>query len=172
MNKLKLFLIMVFTAGICFSCNPEQKNPGKYAQPIEGRASKQLEAFIPKRLNSFSPLGEWIGPAQIRQTRSLEPLALSHVFLESGNPSAIEQANFYLSKAQNLEWHHACFILLKYSKLLTGASKKNIRSVLDRISEESLKPSWDFVGVNDNFPSMATCGCAPYGEISGRNEFT
>jgi len=66
----------------------------------------------------------------------------------------------------------AVSFLLKYANLLTGASKKNIRSVLDRISEESLKPSWDFVGVNDNFPSMATCGCAPYGEISGRNEFT
>jgi hypothetical protein len=172
MNKLKLFVIIAFTAGICFSCNPEQKNPGKYAQPIEGRASKQLEAFIPKRLNYFSPQGEWIGPAQIRQNRSLEPLALSHAFLESGDPKAVEQANFYLSKAQNLEWHRACFILLKYSKLLSEASKKNIRSVLDRISEEYLKPSWDFVGVNDNFPSMATCGCALYGEISGKKEFT
>ncbi len=172
MSKLNSFVIIVFTAGICFSCIPENKNLKEYAQPVAGRTQKQLEAFIPKRLNCFSPQGVWIGPAQIRQTRSLEPLALSHALLESGNPGAVEQANFYLSHARNLEWHRASYIFLKYPRLLNETTKKNIRSVLDSISVEYLKPSWDFVGVNDNFPSMATCGCALYGEISGKKEFT
>ena len=172
MNILKIFSIIAFTAGIWFSCDPDKGNSVEYAQPIAGRAQKQLEAFIPKRLNNFSPKGEWIGPEQFKQNRSLEPLALSHALLESGNPKAVEQANFYLSNAKNLEWHRGCFVLLKYPKLLTESSKKNIRTVLDSISTEYLKPSWDFVGVNDNFPSMATCGCALYGEISGKKEFT
>lgn len=148
-----------------------EKQP-EYARPVAGTIQKQLQAFISKRLNYFSQQGKWIGPDQIKQSRSLEPLALSHALLESGNPKAIEQANFYLSNAQSLEWHRAGFILLKYTKLLTEASKKNIRAVLDRTSAGYLKPFWDFVGVNDNFPSMATCGCALYGEISGKKEFT
>lgn len=170
-SLFQLFVLALF-CGSCSLSNPKNVDTQAFAQPVAGRAQKQLEAFIPKRLNYFSPQGGWIGPVQIKQSRSLEPLALSHALLESGNPKAVEQANFYLSNAQNLEWHRACFILLKYPKLLTEAAVKNVRSVLDRISTEYLKPSWDFVGVNDNFPSMATCGLGLYGEISGKKEYT
>ena len=168
---LRLFILFL-SLGYCSSCNSVDKIRPDYARPVAGLSQKQLEAFIPKRLNYFSPEGEWAGPAQLKPNRSLEPLALSHAFLESGNTKAIEQANLYLSNAPDLEWHRACFILLKYPKRLTEGSKRNIRNVLDRISTEYLKPSWDFVGVNDNFPSMSTCGCALYGEISGKKEFT
>jgi hypothetical protein len=150
------------------------KNTSKirYAQPVLGRAKQQLDAFIPKRLNYFSPNGAWQGATEWQQTRSLEPLALSHALLASGNSQAVTQANFYLSNAKDLEWHRATYIFLKYPALLTEASKKNMRFLLDKMSEEYLKSSWDFVGVNDNFPSMATAGCALYGEISGKTAFT
>lgn len=134
-------LVLIILLGVLSSCHSMKEEQQEYAQPVAGRSQQQLNAFIPKRLNYFSPKGEWIGPEQIKQSRSLEPLALSHALLESGDPGAVEKANFYLSKAKNLEWHRACYILLKYPKLLTQASKKNIRSVLDSISSEYLKPS-------------------------------
>lgn len=170
-NNLKAWIISGLLSGVFLACHPEKEKAVQFAQPVEGWAQKQLEAFVPQRLECFSPEGEWTGPEQIKPTRSLEPLALSHALLQSGNPKAVEQANFYLSNAKDLEWHRACFVLLKYQKLLTESSKKNIRTILDRISDEYLNPSWDFVGVNDNFPSMATCGCALYGEISGKKKF-
>ena len=174
LKNCKLSQIYVLTL-LCSSCsflNPAKVDIPQYAQPIAGRAKMQLEAFIVKRLDYFSANGEWVGPDRIKPNRALEPLALSHALLESGNQNAVEQANFYLSNTKNLEWYRGCFLLLKYPGLLNDRSKQNIRTILDSISTEYLKPSWDFVGVNDNFPSMATCGCALYGEISGKKEYT
>jgi hypothetical protein len=136
------------------------------------KATKQLSAFVEKRLNYFNQNGQWQGPIDLKVSRSLEPLALSHALLASGNTKAVEQANSYLSNAKDLEWHRANYIFLKYAALLSEKSKKNIRVILDKIAPEYLKPNWNFVGTNDNFPAMATAGCAMYAEISGDKTYS
>ena len=60
---------------------------------------------------------------------------------------------------------------LKYYDLLSVDARANMRVILDRIASEYLDPSWDFVGINDNFPSMGTAGCGLYWQISGEEQY-
>ncbi|MDD4921426.1 MAG: hypothetical protein PHS30_02995 [Bacteroidales bacterium] len=135
------------------------------------RVEKQLDAFVSKRLNHFSTDGRLNNDVSLKPYRPLELLAFSHALLASGNAKAVEEANYYLSNTNSMEWYRACYIFLKYQKLLTEKSKKNMRGIIDKNAPGYLKEFWDFVGINDNFPSMATAGCAMYGEISGNKEY-
>ncbi|WP_338877336.1 hypothetical protein WBJ53_33215 (plasmid) [Spirosoma sp. SC4-14] len=162
--SIVVLVLYHFALGTCPAHPPMAKSD-------KARTNRQLAAFIRSRLTHFSVDGQWQGDPDLKPNRSLEPLALSHALLASGDTKAISQANAYLSNANDLEWHRATFILLRYKALLTEKSRQNIRLILDRIAPEYLKPSWDFVGTNDNFPAMATAGCALYGEISGKKEY-
>jgi hypothetical protein len=145
---------------------PEDDLEGMVDMSRERRVQR-LTSFVPSRLDYFDEKGIWIGPEQIAPRRALEPLALSHALLADGRPEAVEQANRYLSNTELLEWHRGTYVYLKFHDLLSSEARANMRAIIDRIASEYLDPSWDFVGINDNFPSMATAGCALYWQISG-----
>jgi len=131
------------------------------------RASRQLDFFFtPERLNYFSSTGKWQGKNEWAFTRSLEPLAYCQAAFASGNIKAIAQANLYLENLPDFyqEWYRSNYFLAKYQNLLTDRAKAKIIPHLDEIAEGFMEDHWDFVGTNDNYPCMATCGNILYAE--------
>ncbi|SIT08788.1 hypothetical protein SAMN05421766_10954 [Zobellia uliginosa] len=134
------------------------------------RAKDQLKHFFtPKRLAYFSKQGEWKGKEEWGFTRSLEPLAYCQAALASGNKKAIAQANRYLENFPDYyqEWHRVNFLLSKYGALISEKAKVKLEGHLKSIADGFLEDHWNFVGTNDNFPCMATCGNILYGERTG-----
>lgn len=134
------------------------------------RAEKQLSSFFTEdRLAYFSEDGEWLGKDAWAFRRSLEPLTYCQAAFASENPRAIEQANRYLENFPDYyqEWHRTSYFLAKFSNLLSAKAKSRLAKHLDEIASGFMEDHWNFVGTNDNFPCMATCGNVLYGERVG-----
>ena len=63
-----------------------------------------------------------------------------------------------------------CRMLKNYRERLTPLAEKRMLEFLDSMREWHISEYFDFQGVNDNFPMMATYYCMIYGEITGDTE--
>jgi hypothetical protein len=68
------------------------------------------------------------------------------------------------------EWHRTNYFLSKYDSLISAKAKQEINVHLDKIADGFLEDHWNFVGTNDNFPCMATCGNILYAERTVNKE--
>jgi len=158
---------------LCFSCHEIIELDRSYNNLDFSRAQKQLEHFFtPDRLSYFSKDGTWQGKKEWRFKRSLEPLTYCQSAFASGNKKAIAQANLYLENFPDYyqEWHRTNYFMFKYAHVMSSKSKEKISTHLDSIAESFMEDHWNFVGTNDNFPCMATCGNILYGERTGNKE--
>lgn len=129
-------------------CNPEEQKKRC------DRAAKTVAGYLGKYL---SDSGEW--DEKFRNMAWREQLYFVLVFLRSGEPENIRKANLAIQKGVPNHCHFSPMIVLqiltKYDELLEQPSREVLRSYLEEYIQEFADDSLDYLGVNDNFPSMA-----------------
>lgn len=109
-------------------------------------------------LACFNDAGVWVKPGWSPGMR--ENVWFAMCFLESGEPRAVRAANAILLRQHYVSCHftpmYLMLILRGYAPLLEPGVRPVIDNYLGWVLDEFLSPDNDFVGVNDNFPSMAT----------------
>lgn len=103
-----------------------------------------------------------------------EKLYFALTFLRSGDTEAVAYANRIIQNSKYIECTFSPMLVLqmvfKYRHLLEEKSIQTIRSYLDWEIENEAKPEMAYVGVNDNFPSMAACALLLGGQFLERPE--
>lgn len=109
-------------------------------------------------LNKFTETGEWTGEKYTINLR--EWLFYCMAFFESGQKSAVRMANYIIKK---LKFHFCHFspmvsiqLIKKYPELLDKEAMDRLTGYVESVLDDFMDPEHDFVGVNDNFPCMAT----------------
>lgn len=139
-----------------------------YDIPGQQKRRKEIyDLFTKTWKGSFDSSGKWIGtkvagaawanPAPIRQ---FEILHYTHPFLGSGDPEAILEANAIL-KNTPLDFCHFTPLLFlellnEYKTILEDEAIGRLEKYLTEMIPEFMEEDLNFVGVNDNFPIIAT----------------
>lgn len=123
------------------------------------RRCDQVTALVTEyQEKHFSLDGEWDDPNLVIPIR--ERLYFALTFLRSGQQTAIQKANAII---RNAVYQRCTFspmialqILTKYGSLLEEDAEKILLAYVREEMTPTAQDDFDYVGVNDNFPSMAT----------------
>lgn len=106
----------------------------------------------------FNMDGEWDDPEFKIMLRECLYFALA--FLRSGRKTAIDKANAIICNASYVKCTFSPMIslqiLTKYEELLEEKARKTLLDYVKGEMQDTSQRYFDYVGVNDNFPSMAT----------------
>lgn len=118
------------------------------------RAAETVTGYL---LKHVSPEGEWDEAFQDTPIRERLYFALS--FIRSNQEEAIRRANRLIQKGKDTPCHFSSMIalqlLIKYDAYLEKATKEWLDSYVKHHMSEFQQHDLDYLGVNDNFPSMA-----------------
>lgn len=119
------------------------------------RAAETVTGYL---LKHVSPEGEW--DEAFKDTPIRERLYFALSFLRSGQEEAVRRANRLIQRGTDVRCHFSPMIALqlltKYDALLEEGTREWLDGYVRNHMQEFRKRDLDYVGVNDNFPSMAT----------------
>lgn len=131
--------------------------------------AKTVTEYLDRVVSEDGRPAESLGPVALR-----ERLYMALAYVRSGEERKIKKADKIL---QNAVYHRCHFspmialqLLTKYGKLLEEASCKLLLTYVESHMEEFEGDALDYLGVNDNFPSMATYTLIMGGQVLGRPE--
>lgn len=135
------------------------------------RVAKVVAEYVEKYV---STAGEWSEKYQNMAWR--EQLYFALAFLRSGMPDAVRKANLVIQKGVPNRCHFAPMIALqiltKYDGLLEQESRECLCSYVKEHMHEFVGDDLDYLGVNDNFPSLATYTLVIGGQFLKRPELS
>lgn len=124
----------------------------------EERCDRAAETVTGYLLKHVSPEGEWDEAFKDTPTRERLYFALS--FLRSGQEEAVRRANRLIQRGTDVRCHFSPMIalqlLIKYDALLEEGTREWLDGYVRNHMQEFREHDLDYLGVNDNFPSMAT----------------
>lgn len=133
---------------------------------LDGQKQRQHLAcldFTKKWMGSFDENGLWIGEPELApptETRQFERLSYCLPFMESGMQAAIREANWIIKGTKMIFCQFlpmlSLELLINYREQLTNKSIEKLEDYIKTILDQFLEDDLDFVGVNDNFPCIAT----------------
>ena len=141
------------------------------------RQRKVYDLLIHYTAAYFNDSGEWVkgtwcgsdGGPGLR-----ERLWYAMAYFASGNEKMRDIANAIIVSSKWSFCHFAPMaslqIIIKYDELLDEKAKKAINAYLESVLDEFSGEHFDFIGVNDNFPSMATYTALFGGKLFNRPE--
>lgn len=122
------------------------------------RCGQVTELVTDYHAGRFNHCGQWDDPEFFIPLR--ERLYFALTFLRSGRPDAVRKANGILRNAVygkcTFSPMIALQILIKYGSLLEDDAAEALDGYVQGDLDDAARDSFDYVGVNDNFPSMAT----------------
>lgn len=136
------------------------------------RCDKIAELVTGYQVKHFNENGEWDAPELFIPLR--ERLYFSLTFLRSGQSDAVRKANGII---RNASYGRCTFspmiaiqILLKYRDLLDKDAEDLLLAYVRSEMEPEAQSDFEYVGVNDNFPSMAVYVLIIGGQLLGMPE--
>jgi hypothetical protein len=146
---------------------------------LEGQRSRRklvLQALKEHTLEYFDDQGNWVAPIWVAPIWAPGPplrerLWFAMAFLQDGEERAVRRANGIIVSSTYTFCHFSPMValqmLIKFGDRLETAAQTVLTDYLKEVLEQFREPEHDFVGVNDNFPCMATYTALMGGQLFG-----
>ena len=145
------------------SCSPQKQR--NRCDKVADRVAEYVKAALPQNRE---------GMEAFCKMSFREQLYVALALIRQGSGESVERANWLLAGAKGNVCHFAPMIALqilgKYRESLNDSAREFLAAYVKENIEEFREENLEYLGVNDNFPSMATYTLVMGGQFLGRPE--